>query len=327
MTFFATRYDFRAPGASPTARAELFARAVEQVSYLDTHGQDVVMLSEHHGSPDGYLPNPLMVASAFAAATSRIMLTISAVVVNLHHPLRLAEDIAVLDHLSGGRVSYTLGLGYLPDEYAQLGVSWKTRGADIEQAIHVLRQAWTGDEFEFDGRPVQVTPTPLSQPHPMLSYGGGSRAAALRAARLNLGFQPQVADPELRELYDNECRAHGRDPGFVMTPPPGPSTVFCAEDPDHFWREYGEFLLADAKAYDAWHGDHASHVRDSSTTVAELRSGTGYVVCTPDELINRCRSREFKLVTSHPLCAGMPEKPSWESVHLIGEKVIPALRS
>jgi len=326
VTFFATRYDFRAPGATPDGRAELFKRAVEQVSYLDTHDQDAVMLSEHHGSPDGYLPNPLIVGSAFAACTERIQITISAIVVNLHDPLRLAEDIALLDNLSGGRVTYTLGLGYLPAEYEQFGKSWATRGDDIERAIGVLRQAWTGEEFEYNGRRVRVTPAPLSQPHPFLFYGGGSRAAARRAARLDLGFAPQVADPELRKLYDAECRSHGRNPGFVMTPPPGPSTVFCAEDPDKFWHAYGEYLLADARAYDAWHGDHASHVRDSSTTVDELRSGTGYVVCTPDELIERCRSKEFRLVTSHPLCGGMPEQPSWDSVHLIGDKVIPALR-
>ncbi|WP_030165014.1 MULTISPECIES: LLM class flavin-dependent oxidoreductase [Actinomycetes] len=327
MTFFATRFDFRAPGATAEARGELFARSVEQAEYLDTHGQDALMLSEHHGSPDGYLPSPMLVASAFAARTSRIAITVSALVANLYDPLRLAEDIAVLDHLSGGRVSYTLGLGYLPHEYAQLGRPWVSRGADIERLIGVLRAAWSGEPFEFEGRTAQVTPAPLSKPHPMLFYGGGSRAAALRAARLDLSFQPQVADTALRDLYESECRAHGRAPGFVMMPPPGPSTVFCSEDPDRFWHHYGSYLLADAQAYEAWHGDHASHVRDSSTTVDELRSGTGYLVCTPEDLVEKCRSRDVRLVTSHPLCGGMPEQPSWDSVRLIGEKVLPALRN
>jgi alkanesulfonate monooxygenase SsuD/methylene tetrahydromethanopterin reductase-like flavin-dependent oxidoreductase (luciferase family) len=121
VTFFATRFDFRAPGASPATRGELFARSVEQAAYLDAHGQDALMLSEHHGSSDGYLPSPMLVASAFTARTSRVAVTVSALVANLYDPLRLAEDIAVLDHLSGGRVSYTLGLGYLPHEYAQFG--------------------------------------------------------------------------------------------------------------------------------------------------------------------------------------------------------------
>ena len=86
------------------------------------------MVSEHHAADDGYLPSPLLVASAFAAVTSRVPITISALLVNLYEPVRLAEDIAVLDHLSKGRVSYTFGLGYRPVEYELYGRAWETRG-------------------------------------------------------------------------------------------------------------------------------------------------------------------------------------------------------
>ena len=106
-----TRYDFRAPGATPDQRRELFARALEQAAYVDAHGHDALMLSEHHTSDDGYLPSPIPVAAAMAAVTTRIPITISALLVNFYDPLRLAEDLAVLDHLSKGRVSHTIGLG------------------------------------------------------------------------------------------------------------------------------------------------------------------------------------------------------------------------
>jgi alkanesulfonate monooxygenase SsuD/methylene tetrahydromethanopterin reductase-like flavin-dependent oxidoreductase (luciferase family) len=326
MTAFVTRFDFRAPGADGSARQELYERALDQVSYLEEHGQDALMLSEHHASDDGYLTSPLVVAAAVAARTRRLPITVSALLVNLYEPLKLAEDVAVLDHLSGGRVSYTLGLGYRPEEYALFGRPWATRGRDIEATIRLLVALWSGEEVSHEGRLVRCNPLPVSRPHPFLLYGGGSPAAAKRAARLGLGFQPQIADRTLRDLYRSECERLGRTPGLVLMPPAGPANVFCAEDPDAFWASFGPHLLADAQGYSRWAGDLPSQVSDSSETVAELRAGGRYVVVTAAELVERCRSGAIRAVTSHPLCAGLPAAPSWESLRLICEQVMPALR-
>jgi alkanesulfonate monooxygenase SsuD/methylene tetrahydromethanopterin reductase-like flavin-dependent oxidoreductase (luciferase family) len=318
-TSFVVRYDFRAPGASPAQRRELFGRSLEQAAYAEAHGQQALMLSEHHVSPDGYLPSPIPVAAAFAAVTSTIPISVAALLVNLYDPIRLAEEIAVVDHLSGGRVNYTLGLGYRREEYDLFGVAWETRGADIEARIRRMLSAWA------DGL---VTPGPYSQPHPMLFYGGGSVAAAKRAARLGLNFQPQVGGPELKAVYEDECRTLGREPGYTLLAPAGPANVFCAEDPDRFWAEHGHCLLADAQGYAAWRAaDTTSYVRDDSSSVGEMRAAGVYVVHTADELIERCRAGEIRLVTSHPACGGLPTQPSWESLRLICETVIPALRA
>ncbi|MEP9363093.1 LLM class flavin-dependent oxidoreductase [Nocardioides sp. CN2-186] len=317
-TQFAVRYDFRAPGADAATRQEIFGRAVEQAAYVDQHGQDALMVSEHHAADDGYLPSPLLVASAFAAVTSRIPISVSALLVNLYEPVRLAEDIAVLDHLSKGRVSYTFGLGYRPVEYELYARSWPTRGAEVEARIGQVLDAWA------DGT---VTPAPYSQPHPFLFYGGGSPAAAKRAGRLGLNFQPQHASPELKEIYDETCRAAGREPGFVMQAPGGgPANVFCAERPDEFWERYGHHLLADAIAYQEWHGEAGSYVVDHSRTVEEMQAAGVYVVHTADDLVDLCRSGEVRLVTSHPACGGLPADPSWESLRLVCETVLPAVR-
>ena len=129
-----------------------------------------------------------------------------------------------------------------------------------------------------------VTPGPYSQPHPMLFYGGGSVAAAKRAARLGLHFQPQVGGPELKAVYEEECRAQGREPGYTLLAPTGPANVFCAEDPDRFWAEHGHCLLADAQGYAAWRAaDTTSYVRDDSSSVEEMRAAGVYVVHTPDD--------------------------------------------
>lgn len=325
MTAFVTRYDFRAPGEALARQHEMFQRCLDQVGYLEQHGMNAIVISEHHATDDGYLPSPLMVAAAVAARTSTIPISVAALLANLYDPLRLAEDVAVLDHLSRGRVSYTLGLGYRPEEYAMFDAPWNGRGRAIEEVIAVLRQAWTGEEFTYDGRVVRVLPTPFREP--VLFYGGGSPAAARRAARLGLHFQPQVADPALKELYQAECRAHGRDPGFVMLPAPGPATIFCSEDPDRFWAENGQYLLAEARGYNAWHNDFNSLVRDASDSVEEMRTAGVYAVLTPEDLIGKCVSREIRVVSSHPLCGGLPVEPSWESLRLVCETVLPAVRA
>ncbi|WP_203337119.1 LLM class flavin-dependent oxidoreductase [Nocardioides limicola] len=327
MAMFVTRYDFRAPGADPQQRQELFDRSLEQAAYVDQLGQDALMLSEHHGSDDGYLPSPLLVASAFAALTRRIPISISALLVNLHDPVRLAEEIAILDHLTGGRVTYTLGLGYRREEYQMFGRDWADRGALMERNLAVLLAAWRGEEVDVDGVPVRVTPTPFSQPHPFLFYGGGSVAAARRAAAFGLHFQPQNADAALAEAYREACRSHGREPGIVMQPPAGPANVFCAAAPDEFWERWGQHLLADAQGYQAWRAEGAvHHVSDESTTVEEMRAAGVYVVLTPDELIARIETGEISLVASHPACGGLPTEPSWTSLRLICETVMPAVR-
>ncbi|MFL6159344.1 MAG: LLM class flavin-dependent oxidoreductase [Marmoricola sp.] len=323
MTAVIARYDFRAPGEALARQNEMFGRCLEQVGYLEQHGVNAIVLSEHHATQDGYLPSPLLVAAAVAARTRTISISVAALLANLYDPLRLAEDIAVLDHLSNGRVTYTIGLGYRPEEYAMFDAAWDGRGKTLEDVIGVLQQAWTGEEFEYAGRTVRVLPTPDREP--VLFYGGGSPAAARRAARLGLHFQPQMADPALKELYQAECREHGREPGFVLLPTPGPSTIFCSEDPDRFWAENGRYLLAEARGYNAWHNDFNSLVRDASDSVEEMRTAGVYAVLTPDELIERCRSKEIRVVSNHPLCGGLPAEPSWESLRLVCETVMPAL--
>ncbi len=129
----------------------------------------------------------------------------------------------------------------------------------------------------------------------------------------------------MKEAYDAACREAGRDPGFVLLAPPGPANVFVTEDVYAFWERWGHHLLADATAYQEWHGEHASYVLDASRTVEEMRAAGVYLVTTPEDLVERCRSGEVQLVTSHPGCGGLSTEPSWQHVRLLCERVMPAL--
>ena len=336
MVYVVTRFDFRAPDAGPEDRRDRYRAALDMARYAEETGHHAVNLSEHHASADGYLPSPLIAASAVAAVTRRIPITVWALIAPLYDPVRLAEDISVLDHIASGRVSFTLGLGYRPVEYALHSRGWRDRGARMDAQLQTMLAAWrgepVGDEPEDGSTRGSATPRPFSQPHPLVFLGGGA-AAARRAGRLGMNYQPQLDDPALTELYRAECRAHGHERGLVVAPVPGPATVFCAEDPDQFWALHGHHLFADAEGYRAFQpagddrpaGARSSFVHSDARTVDELRAEGVYVVATPDELVRRVNDGELGLITNHPLCGGMPIDVGWESLRLIGERVLPVV--
>ena len=187
--FLSLRYDLRAPafGAPPEA---LYRAALEQCAWAEDNGFLMATLSEHHGSEDGYCPSPLVMAAAIAGRTRNLRIMIAALVLPLYDPIRAAEDLAVLDLASGGRIDVILGAGYRREELEMFGRTLDERIPLLEEGIEVLRKAWTGEEFEYRGRRVRVTPRPARPEGPGLLLGGASPAAARRAARLGLGFLP-----------------------------------------------------------------------------------------------------------------------------------------
>ena len=159
--------------------------------WAETRGCMAAVISEHHTSSDGYIPSPLLLASAMAARTNQLHISIAAALLAFYDPIRLAEDMAVLDIISNGRLSYTLGLGYRPEEFEMYGIDWKRRGAVVEEKLQLLLKAKTGEPFEHEGRRIHVTPPPVTPGGPMVMWGGGSIAAAKRAGRYGLGFFAQ----------------------------------------------------------------------------------------------------------------------------------------
>jgi alkanesulfonate monooxygenase SsuD/methylene tetrahydromethanopterin reductase-like flavin-dependent oxidoreductase (luciferase family) len=322
---FMLRFDMRAPDDGPASISGLYDTAIEMAVWAEQHGAIAIAVSEHHASPDGYLPSPLILAAALAARTTTMPITVAALLVPLHDPVRLAEDMAVLDVLSHGRVTHIAGLGYRPEEYAMFGRSLGERGRRMETCLEVLRQAWTGDEFEFDGRPVRVTPRPTTPGGPPLMYGGGSKAAARRAARFGLGFLAQAWAPGLEQTYYDECARLGREPGSCFVPARNTATsIFVADDVDRAWERIGPFMLHDARMYASWLGDVAAASKSTALTIDALRAeGGAYRILTPDEAVEHVRTHG--VLALHPLCGGCPPELAWETLELVATKVMPAL--
>jgi alkanesulfonate monooxygenase SsuD/methylene tetrahydromethanopterin reductase-like flavin-dependent oxidoreductase (luciferase family) len=119
---FAMRFDFRNPAFARTSTADRYAAALDMAAWADRLGCVGITLSEHHGSEDGYLPSPIPMVAAMAARTTNVRFMIAALIVPLHDPLRLAEDLVVADNLSGGRVDVVVAAGYVRREFEMFGV-------------------------------------------------------------------------------------------------------------------------------------------------------------------------------------------------------------
>jgi len=321
---FLLRFDMRA-AEGPAARPDLYKTAVEMSAWGEENGCLAVVLSEHHRSPDGYIPSPLILASAIAARTKSLSIQIAALLPILHEPIRLAEDIAVLDIMSEGRVSYVMGLGYRPEEFDMFGVPMKGRGKRMEKQLQAIKQALKGEPFEYEGRNVHLTPSPFTPGGPLMYMGGSTSAAARRAARCDMGLYAQYYDTALEQTYRDECARLGIKPKDCMIPPAGVVTsAFVAEDPDHAWAEIGDRLLHDARIYAEWLGDSPSASKATATTVKELRANPGpYQIFSVEEAITY--TKKNGILVTQPLCGGIPPETAWKSLELIKDKVLPAI--
>lgn len=323
---FITRFDLRAPSIGAPAD-ELYACALDMAEFVDTRGAVSVTVCEHHTMDDGYLPAPLLLASAIAARTATVPILSSAVVLPLHDPVRLAEEFVVLDILSRGRASHILAVGYRPEEFEHLGVDFTRRGRIMDAHLGVLLAAMTGEPFDHDGRRIHVTPAPFTPGGPTVFIGGGGPVAARRAARHGLGLFAQGGGRELRDLYRAECRELGREPGFCLVPPADmPTAVFVADDVDAAWAELGPYLLHDVHAYAALNPGTSAETASMSAamTLEELRAEqASHRILTPDEAVAFITAGN--VLQLHPLIGGLPPEIAWRYLRTVTDQVVPRL--
>ena len=306
-------------------RVELYATALEMAAWCEDRGALMAILSEHHGSADGCLPSPTVLAAAMAARTSRLPIAVMVTILPLHDPIQLAEDMCVIDILSRGRVSYVAGVGYRPEEYELYGVDFSRRGELADSKLPLLLAARSGEEFVHEGRLHRVTPAPHTPGGPSIAWGGGSVAAARRAGRHGIDFIAQRGGDQLREEYLASARSAGHEPGVCFLPPDDmPTAVFVADDPDRAWDELAPYLMHDVTAYADWNrGAPASASMSGARTIEELRQqNSSHRVLTPAEareLIDR-----GQMLQLHPLIGGLPPEIAWRYLHTVTDDVIGA---
>jgi hypothetical protein len=317
-------YDMRAPawGADPR---DLYAAALDQVEWADSLDFDLVGLGEHHASPDGYNPSPLILAAAMGARSRRIRLRTSVLLAPLYDPIKLAEDAAVTQLATNGRLLLGLGGGYRPSEFAMFDRSLDERWRAIGETIELLRLAWTGEPFEWRGRPCLVTPRP--DPPPEILLGGSSPAAARRAARIADGWFPPL-EPRLWPPYREACIELGRsDPGPY--PAQGPIFLWISKEPEKDWDRLLPHVLHQLRSYSEWTaeafgrpaGPYAAAITEES-----VRQSDAYQVITPDAALALAeRLGDHSVLYLNPLLAGIEPAGSWAMLRLYEREVHPHL--
>ena len=329
------------PGSSRTFTQE-YRETIDLARLAETVGFDSAWVSEHHGAGDGYLPSLLPMLAAIAEATEHIRLGTGVILTPFHDPLRLAEDAAAIDLISGGRLILGLGLGWREEEFRMFGQPFAERALRTTETIEVLRRAWTGERFSFEGSTcaydqVQVTPAPERQGGgtiPIL-LGGHVEPAIRRAGAVADGWirsrSSDIATIK-RELsiMETGARDAGRDASqlaFVLL-----RSAFVWDDGDP-WSIVRDGLEHAAMVYDGWDlgGDTPGHGFELPPLDDAARAETA--VGSAHEVARRLRPlaeafgerRDFTLVVRlhYP---GMDYGTSSHAIELFGEHVIPALK-
>jgi probable F420-dependent oxidoreductase len=327
------------PGSDRTFRQE-YHDIVELSRLAETLGFDSAWVSEHHGSSDGYLPSLLPVVAALAAATDRMRLGTGVLLTPFHHPLRLAEDAAVVDQLSGGRLILGLGLGWRQEEFRMFGVPYSERLRRTTETVEILRRAWTGERFSYEGKifrfdDVLVTPPPARGNGPPIYLGGHVEAAVRRAGRLGDGYIRSrsgldAAQAGLRWAEEG-ARAAGKNPdelGFALL-----QNAFVWDD-ENAWDVVRDGVAHQLGVYPAWAAGADTPGRplmitppDEETLSQATPAGDRHaVVRALRPIIDAFAGRdEFHLVVRlhYP---GMDFATAARAVELFGTEVLPALK-
>ena len=331
MTRLGVWYDCRNPAQWRLPWPQLYSETLDQAAHAEQLGFASIWLSEHHFSSEGYLPSLPVMLGALSERTSVARLGTAVLLAPLHHPLRLAEDLAVVDQVCAGRLDVGLAPGYKPSEFAVLGVPKHERGARTDETIEILQLAWRGETFSYKGEHFQfddvvVAPPPVQQPGPPIWVGGSSMAAARRAARHGVCFMPDSgAGLDVFDVYRSQLPATAGPPRVATN-----RVLFAAGSRDKAWEICGSHLLYQFNAYRRWFsdaGDDDTH--GDELTDPGVLSPEHYFVGTPDDILASIQESQQRLGYEELVFwarpPGMPIELSTASLELIARHVLPAL--
>ncbi|WP_205875347.1 LLM class flavin-dependent oxidoreductase [Mycobacterium camsae] len=320
MMLAVLRFNFGSPQGDPRRQGELITAAMELAQWGESHGITTVSVDEHHATGHGWSCNPIMAAAMFLSRTSTMIASVDCALGPLWNPVRLAEDIALVDNMSRGRLHTTVGLGYRTVEFQSLGVDFNRRGRLMDTLVERMLAVWSGAE------PGVCTGT-WTRPHPPLYVGGGSPATARRAARFGLPLSLADHLPDVAAHYRQLCAEEGVKPFVIMPGPVNRGMIYLHDDPDRAWAELGEHILWEAVTYGGWSAEQRSLMHlPGVQTIEEVKASGRYRFLTPDQLIAEVRDADYYgPIVLHPLVGGMPVEEAWKSVQLLTDVVLPAL--
>ena len=185
---FGLLFTFQLPPGCGIGWHEPYQDMLQCLPRAEALGYHSMYLATHHAKTDGLCPGPIPTLGAAAAVTKTMKIGTAVMLTALYAPLKLAEDLAVLDNISQGRLIVGVAPGYVAEEFAAHGIPREERVGRFEEGLDLMIEAWTKDEFEFNGKYYKVprtvmTPKPYQRPYPELWYGVSAKSSLRRAAR------------------------------------------------------------------------------------------------------------------------------------------------
>ena len=321
-------------GLSPLQGTGSFDETIRECERAEAAGFDSVWLGEHHNNPVLY-PAPLLGLAAIAARTSRVSLGTGVLLLPLYHPMGVAEEGAMVDMISGGRLILGVGAGYAPEEFAAFGLSVKQRGSRLEEGAALLRRLWTETHVTHQGRyyhveDATVGPRPVQQPAPPIWFGAWTAPAIDRAARLGDAWLggPSAALTELSSCAKSyrQARAEmGKEPGEVAAF----RYVFVADTAEQALASAGDSFI---QAYENMHfrWPHPVIKRPPGELTIERLAENRIILGDPDTCVREISRFRQELGLTHLICRfsvpGISREASMASLDLFAREVMPALQ-
>ena len=323
-------------GFIPIEGGHYYTEALEEVIRGEELGFDSIWMEEHHAVPNHYWPSPLMVLAGFATRTTKVTLGTDILVAPFYHPVRLAEEVALLDIMSNGRFVLGTAIGYKPDEFALYGIDLKRRGARFVEQLTIMKALWTQEFVSCEGRYFKVEgklePKPITKPHPPVWIGGWGDLALKRAATLGDNWIPGPTADLARlvngkqQFLQNRAAAGRTAP---ITEWPLTRDVIIA-DTDKQARELAEqhIMVAYRKEYaGAW---KHPFIDASIATDLDALMKNRFLIGGPDQVRQALRPFVEEYGMTHLICRlffpGMPHRHILRELELLAREVLPAFR-
>jgi alkanesulfonate monooxygenase SsuD/methylene tetrahydromethanopterin reductase-like flavin-dependent oxidoreductase (luciferase family) len=331
---FGYLYDFRNPPPWRRPWEALYAEALDLIAWSEGAGFAGAWIPEHHGAEDGYMPSPLVALAAAAARTKTLKLGSAVALAPLYHPVRFAEDCAVLDILAQGRVEMALAIGYRRRETDGYGVDFTTRGRRFDEFLEIVQRLWAGETVTFEGKHFQVKDARIVPPPPRgrvpLYIGGFADKALARVAKYADGY---FGNEEFCQQYADKLRAEGKDPGAARVRIQGLFTT-VAHDPAQAMDELAPYYHYVNNTYGAWlNEDRASGLEDGAVlkpmSLDEFKASGILQILTPDKAVEHFKAMQARIPVEHFMMMAPPGLPAERFVHyaeVFAKEVLPAFR-
>jgi alkanesulfonate monooxygenase SsuD/methylene tetrahydromethanopterin reductase-like flavin-dependent oxidoreductase (luciferase family) len=332
---FGYLYDFRNPAAWHRPWADLYAETLEFATLTETLGFEGAWVPEHHAADDGYQPSPMVTLAALAARTTRMRIGPAVALAPLYHPVRFAEECAVLDILSSGRLDVAVAVGYRRREAEGYGVDFTKRGSRTDEFLDIVLRLWKGESVTFNGKHFQlknakITPAPPSGRIPVY-LGGFNEKAIERTAKFGDGY---FGNMDFVDLYQEKLRAEGKDPSNGRIRIQG-LFVVVANDPEQAMDELAPFYLHVNNSYGQWlNEDKESTGMGDKTmlkpmTLEQFKASRILQILTPAQAIDLFNEMRATAPVEHfmmMLPPGIPTKQFAKYAETFAKDVIPAFR-